>query len=217
MLPATVSIETIQGDAARDYINDPGAMILQINNCTACKLHRGSFANDLASVLPYSNPYRDRVPTRHYPNLAKIEHRPHPGSIQFKTAAVTAAAAAPAVAAPAAAPPRPVICCLFAQYRMGGNGKNYYYQNARHIDAEYLAVKDCPQSRLNYFKESMAALKKSLLFDWKNINKIIIPFKLGCGLGGGNWVDYRKIIDECAVAVVNPTRKIFLVEKESRV
>ena len=209
MLPATVSIETRQGDAARDYINDPRAMILQINNCTACNLHRGSFADDLASVLPYSNPHRDRQHTWHYTNLAKIKDRPQPGSIQFKTAAVTTATA------PATAPPRPVICCLFAQYRMGGNGKNYYYLKAKYIDDEYLAVKDCPQSRLNYFEKSMAALKKALLSDseWKNIDKIVIPFKLGCGLGGGNWVKYRKIIDDFAVAVANPTRKIILVRK----
>ena len=200
MLPAT---ETIQGDAARDYINDSGAMILQINNCTSCKLHRGSFSHDLATVFPYSDPYRDRVCTHHYQNLAIIEDRPQPGSIQFKTAAV-------------AAPPRPVICCLFAQYRMGGNGRNYYYQKATYVDAEYLSVEDCPRSRLNYFQQSMVALADLLISDteWKNINKIIIPFYLGCGLGGGNWFDYRKIIDDFALAVATPKRKVILVKKK---
>lgn len=198
-------VDVVEGDAARDYINDPGAMILQINNCTACKLHTGSFAADLASVLPYSNPYKDRIPTHHYPNLAIFGNRPHPGTIQFKTS-------------PSSSSSRPVICCLFAQFRMGGNGANFYYVNGKHTDPEYLRIQDCPKSRLKYFRKSMNNLKLALNNNeaWKNIDKIIIPFYIGCGLGGGNWIEYYGIIRKFAVEVTTSSRKIILVKKKKK-
>ena len=58
-------------------------LIIQQNNCTVTKVNRYSFAGKLAEKLPYSNLYRDRK-SGAFPNLAKINDRPIPGSICLK-------------------------------------------------------------------------------------------------------------------------------------
>ena len=196
-----MSITFEKGDAARDYQYDPGAMILQQNNCTACKLHPGSFAWNLASILPYSDPYSSRTPTSHYPNLAIITDRPLPGSIEIRKCAT------------AEKPQRPSVCCLFAQYRMGGNGKNFYYQNAKHVDLEYLQTPDDPASRVVYFRSAMDNLKLLLRNGGEpGINKIIIPHFIGCGAAGGNWAEYLPIIREFADSI--KSKKIIVVARK---
>ena len=192
-----MSITFQKGDAARDYQYDPGAMILQQNNCTACKLHPGSFAWNLASILPFSDPYSSRTPTNHYSNLAIITDRPLPGSIEIRKCPT------------AEKQQRPSVCCLFAQYRMEEND----YQNAKHVDLEYLQTPDDPASRVVYFRSAMDNLKLLLINGGEpGINKIIIPHYIGCGAAGGDWAAYLPIICEFADSI--KSKKIILVARK---
>ena len=71
------------GDIIRDCCGDYRNLIIQQNNCNTTKINRYSFAGKLAGKLPYSNPYRDRK-SGVFPNLAKINDQPIPGSICLK-------------------------------------------------------------------------------------------------------------------------------------
>lgn len=51
--------------------------------------------------------------------------------------------------------------------------------------------KDSSQKRLEYFGDGL--MKISELLDG-DIKSIAMPYNIGCGLGGGNWEDYLKII-----------------------
>ena len=71
------------GDIIRDYCGDYKNLTIQQNNCTATKVNSYPFAGKLAEKLPYSNPYQDRK-SGVFPNLAKINNRPIPGSVCLK-------------------------------------------------------------------------------------------------------------------------------------
>jgi len=50
---------------------------------------------------------------------------------------------------------------------------------------------DTEKMRLNYFKNSLEKISKI-----EGIKRVYIPYKIGCGLAGGNWDDYFKAIKE---------------------
>ena len=108
------------GDIISDYCGDYRTLIMQQNNCTSTKVNRYSIAGKLAEKLPYSNPYRDRK-SGPFPNLARINDRPIPGSICLKYGDGIN---------------NPVVCCCFAQYKMG-NDLVPYYMNSPKTDSTY--------------------------------------------------------------------------------
>ena len=65
------------------------------------------------------------------------------------------------------------IVCLFAQLNPGKPNND-----------------DTKNMRLIWFKESFEQFIK------ENKGSIAIPYKIGCGYGGGDWNDYFKIIEE---------------------
>eukprot|EP00051_Salpingoeca_urceolata_P011749 m.145969 g.145969 ORF g.145969 m.145969 type:complete len:425 (+) comp17236_c0_seq2:3756-5030(+) len=61
---------------------------------------------------------------------------------------------------------------------------------------------DTPQARLKYFKaglEKIAALP--------DLESVAFPFKIGCGLGGGNWPEYRDALHDFSQKV-RPARVV---------
>ena len=194
-----MSIITKEGDIALDYINDQEALILQQNNCTAVKLHFNTLAGNLAKTLPYSNPYSDRKPTARYKNLAIIKDRPEPGSIGLRRK-----------------PGQPIVCCLFAQYRMGGPNSQYY-SKCNNIDEIYKNTPDGRYDRLTYFKlclNKIINLFKNRDLEIKNIRKIIIPKYIGCGAAKGNSKDYNAEIIKFAnqIVKINDSIRIYIID-----
>ena len=108
------------GDFVKDYCSDYRTLIIKQNNCTSTKVNRYLFAGKLTEKLPYSNPYRDRK-SGPFPNLARINDCPIPGSICLKYGNVVY---------------NPVVCCCFAQYKMS-NGLVPYYMDSPTIDSIY--------------------------------------------------------------------------------
>lgn len=190
-----------KGDIATDFGTDGNAMILQQCNCTATKIKPNSFAYNLYCKLPYSNPYKERKSTLYYNNLAIIEHRPRPGSIKIMYSNNSL----------------PIVCCLFAQYKMGlPNSK--YYMNGKYTDKIYKNFPDDQQCRLEYFKICLANIIS--LFNTndlitKHIDKIIIPRKIGCYSAGGNWKQYKNEIINFAKKL-NPRKiPIYIIRYEN--
>lgn len=75
------------------------------------------------------------------------------------------------------------VICLFAQY---GMGQPYMYNNKNK------QWRDGYQNRLQWFTE---ALEKIPLLE-PTPKSLGVPFKIGCGLAGGNWKQYKKILEE---------------------
>jgi O-acetyl-ADP-ribose deacetylase (regulator of RNase III) len=55
---------------------------------------------------------------------------------------------------------------------------------------------DTKEKRLTYFREGLNALKVALepLKDSEPTHKIAVPYRIGCGLAGGDWNDYENIL-----------------------
>jgi len=74
----------------------------------------------------------------------------------------------------------PIILNLFGQY---GPGKNCYPGH-----------EDTPTHREKYFADGLEALVDYFEGTEENI-KIAVPYKIGCGLAGGKWGDYRDMLE----------------------
>lgn len=86
---------------------------------------------------------------------------------------------------------RPVIS-LFGQFEMGRSGA---------FDRG-LGVPDSPADRIKYFKAGLIEIAKL------NPKSLAFPYKIGCGLGGGDWPTYRKMLEDFAQQM--PDTKITL-------
>ena len=160
--------------------NFNSALICQINNCTARKLHPYSFSWELAQVFNYANPYQHRS-SGPYPNLAEIRHRPDLGSVE--------------ILHPPTGTKGPSFACLYSQYKMGKWDSTYYLNSFKaDQDYKYKALrKDTYQHRVQYFKQCLNNLLiKIKLNDIYPV--IVFPKYIGCGLAKGDWKDYEPII-----------------------
>ena len=159
------------------------ALICQLNNCTARKLHLYSFSWDLARKYKYANPYQHRV-SGPYPNLAAVKHRPKLGSVQ--------------ILQPPPGTKGPSFACLYGQYKMG-KWNSKFYLNCPRVDRSYkykALHMDTYQHRLQYSKKCLHNLLNSL--NNKFYQVIVFPSHIGCGLSQGNWEDYEPlIVDFC--------------------
>lgn len=73
--------------------------------------------------------------------------------------------------------PNFIVANMFAQYHPG---KSRYST-------------DTKEKRLNWFRECCKSLRTYLVHN--NITKIGVPYGIGCGLAGGNWTEYEKILE----------------------
>lgn len=55
---------------------------------------------------------------------------------------------------------------------------------------------DTYQNRKNWFKECLSIL------DENNYENVAIPHGIGCGIAGGKWDDYIKMLEECRTKIV---------------
>lgn len=80
------------------------------------------------------------------------------------------------------------IICLFAQWAPGkpGDYARYYPKN----------YSDTSENRQLWFKACMAKI------DDLNLDEITMPFKIGCGLAGGNWKIYEQILQNARTQII---------------
>lgn len=86
------------------------------------------------------------------------------------------------------------ICAMYAQHHPGK-------ASARDDDTV--------KNRVVWFKECLRRIATI-----KNLRSIAFPRKIGCGLAGGDWTVYRKIIEEWAVSFAGAV-KVYLVSPEN--
>lgn len=184
-----VKISYVLGDIISDYSENPNALIVQQNNCTARKLHPGSLAHAIVEKFPKCDPYSTREGLL-FPNLAIKEDRAKMGDILIFDNG----------------PDRARVACLFAQYKMGTANSQYYMASAK-VDKEYKSMPDDNDARFLAFGQCLEKLSQEILKNDK-INTIVFPEKIGCNRAGGNWSRYRGAIEAFASEIENVEIKI---------
>jgi O-acetyl-ADP-ribose deacetylase (regulator of RNase III) len=64
---------------------------------------------------------------------------------------------------------------------------------------------DSKEQRLEWFREGMEAIVEEI-----GAGSIAIPYRIGCGLAGGNWKDYESILK--SIATANPDLHLIICE-----
>lgn len=152
-----------------DLLTVDAELIAHQINSLAVKAHGLSAA--IAKKFPWADRYSQREAMKDR-NLAIPYWRDRPGSIVILR------------------PPDddgPVVACLVGQYDMGLPGR---YK--RLPDSE----KDTKVQREIWFKECLGEL--TWYVGWANIKSVAFPDRIGCGLAGGNWTVYSKMIEDFA-------------------
>lgn len=85
------------------------------------------------------------------------------------------------------------IACLFGQYAMGKSGK---------YDA--CGIPDTQEDRLQYFELALEDFARQI----PPTASVAFPYKIGCGLAGGDWKKYSSILEKWAKT--HPYMKIAL-------
>ena len=117
-----------------------------------------------------ADPYSTRPGIR---NTAAITARPTPGTVEVLEATRR---------------PGTRVACLYAQVGMGTSGSF----------SGSFGVPDTPRDRLRYFTMALDALAQIMQDPSSAILTIAMPERIGCGLGGGDWVAYKAEIERFA-------------------
>jgi O-acetyl-ADP-ribose deacetylase (regulator of RNase III) len=140
--------------------------IVQQNCCTSIQAQGLSKA--IATKWPSINPYQTRKPYKY--NWAIAEDRPIPGSIRVYEFEDHHHHTKPSKG----------VICAFAQVSHGKPGALK--------DPLGLVTNDSAPDRQAYFKQCLNEILKL------NPTSIGFPYKIGCGLAGGSWSAYEKIL-----------------------
>lgn len=90
------------------------------------------------------------------------------------------------------------VICAFAQYCHGKPGS---YKDPLNIN-----INDSADDRLNYFIQCLNSIKDL------NPKSVGFPYKIGCGLAGGSWSLYDKIIKKWALENPNIIVKVYKLD-----
>lgn len=82
----------------------------------------------------------------------------------------------------------PVFLCMMAQWCPGKPGAYKHYYSTTYDDTY--------ENRKEWFSECLAIL------DEKKYGVVAMPYYIGCGLAGGIWSDYEKMLNECETNIV---------------
>jgi len=165
-----------------DIINANCDYILQQCNCLTIKSL--GLSKYLEDKFPYANVYSNRKQLGNR-NLSVVDDRDIPGTYkQFYDSNNELNKM------------YPTIVALFCQWRPG-NVNSHYFNNYPNPNPYQL---ETYEQRLEWFKNSLYSFGNYvytiiLKYNYTNKVKIAIPYKIGCGLAGGNWNDYKSVIE----------------------
>lgn len=79
----------------------------------------------------------------------------------------------------------PIVLCLMAQWGPSKPGA-YSHRYPR-------TYRDTKENRKEWFRTCLVALDQNIPAD----QIVNVPYCIGCGLAGGNWNDYKKMLQDC--------------------
>lgn len=177
-MPLTTKHENILA-ATEDYIVHQCC-------CTACRPH--GLSATLAVAFPHSAIYALRRPIKPGWNFAVKEDRPKPGTTLIVGNGTT----------------ERYVAAIFGQAAMGKPG---HYNSG--------GVADSALDRQKYFQEGLADLAKQISLRQSATQaqpqaqtSLAFPYKIGCGLAGGDWKIYSQLLDSWAAE--HPEFKVVL-------
>ncbi len=94
------------------------------------------------------------------------------------------------------------VACLFAQFAPGRS--NQYYQDILSEQVDLVTnqpiVDDAKQCQ-DWFRRGLERLGQRAI--QLNVKTMAFPFRIGCGLAGGDWIVYKQMIDTWAETYQN--------------
>jgi len=152
-----------------DLLNSNEEYIVQQCNCLTVSSH-GLSKSISDKYGKWADPYcqRKRIGKR---NLAQEQYRDKPGTIKILTSTPSD---------PKITTVQPNVVCIFGQWVPGVPGKYKTYPKWEIDNYE---------NRLKWFEEALLSIPS-------DIKRLAFPYKIGCGLAGGNWNKYYKIIQK---------------------
>ena len=156
-----------------DILNATEDFILQQCNCLTVKAH--GLSETLGNKFPHARVYNHRKPISQHAygsNIAIEVDRAIPGTAVICTGV-------------------PGIICLFSQWRPGKITAPYfdYYPESNPRETEL--------QRLLWFISSLTQVGEYFRHQCSGKNfSIAIPNRIGCGLAGGNWEKYFKVLQQ---------------------
>ncbi len=162
-------MEIIQGNILTN--NTTSDYIIQQCNCLTVRSH--GLSATLEKAYPYAKVYSTRRAIGNR-NLAIPEDRDTVGTYKILSD-----------------PEGPHVVCLFGQHRPG-KLNTPYFNNYPESNPPESAV-----SRLTWFKDALHSFVADLP-DLEGDERYVLkfPYKIGCGLAGGNWNDYYKVLQD---------------------
>jgi len=179
-------MEIVEGDLLD--INNNCDIILQQLNCLCVRPH--GLSNAISKKYPYANVYGYRTPIGSK-NLATEGTRGTPGKIVVSQGRVT-------------------VIGLYGQYDFG---KAYSRSYRPSLPSKY-GEKETKDLRERWFKKCLRNLRNWLVENDMNSSDITIgiPYKIGCGLAGGDWTKYYEMLNSFSNKV-NCVVKIYKFKK----
>lgn len=164
-----------------DIFSGGDRMLVHQLNCASFG-PAGGIARAIFDLYPYSNVYTRRGVLRRFDNPAHVyidyDHRPtNPQN------------------------PGPIVVGLLAQVFPGLPQKI----------SKKGGLDDTEERRVEYFKECLRILsmniKRGLVLGFGKGDTVAVPWKIGCGLAGGDWGVYHGLVQDFAATIPdNPVR-----------
>ena len=165
-------------DVTGNLLENDCDMIVQQLNCLCVRPH--GLSEDIAKKYPYADVYNRRrsVGTK---NLAIPEDRPEPGTVVLSHSHKKD-------------DNNPIVVGIFGQYDFG----KLRYRSYR---PQY-KITETRELREFWFENGLNILRDWLVKNNYGKNfKIGFPYKIACGLAGGNWDKYRKMLERFANSI----------------
>ena len=144
------------------------------HQCNCVTLSARGLAQSIAQRYPWANTYHKRKPHPTISNCAIKKDRSIPGSVDIVKRGKD----------------EHIVLCLYAQYRPGKPG-HYSKYPGKYVDTK--------NNRLAWFASCLQSLEQSGHIDGE---PIAMPYGIGCGLAGGNWSQYKQMLEESSLEIV---------------
>lgn len=157
-----------------DLLKTKRKYIAQQCNCITCHPH--GLSKDIAIEFPYGDLYKTR---RKLSNNTSVESdRDEPGTIKILDSNDYN---------------KPKIICIFGQWVPGKINGQWFDKYPL-----YKSKKETEDLRLEWFTSAIGEIEKQVDSD----HEIAVPYKIGCGLAGGDWKKYKKILENSSAKFV---------------
>jgi len=166
----TSNVRIIEGN----LLESGEPVIVQQLNCLCCKGH--GLSQVIATRYPYADVYSLRRPAVGKKNIAIPTDHGVPGTIVVSRP----------IDSSDETTKNPIVVGLFGQYDYGKPG----------VSPRSSLSQDNYKLRCEWFKSCLDKLREFL--SEAGVTSVGVPYQIGCGLGGGNWNDYQKMLEEFA-------------------